>query len=242
MKKYLLLIPAALLAANIAKGESQLEAKVNNPNQVAINDSLIQNTFDFLTDSLGLQGYIADTMYVNVNGTDVLVQAYFDKWENQTEMEKQLGVIVADPNSIDSLAVVGMDGVYYPINRGLTGEQNAVRVDSLFKNLEPEVGTEKEHEIPSGYELGKAYPNPGNPSITIPYSVPKRGKVSIGIYDVLGREVIRPIDRQSKTAGNYNLLWDGKDKHGNQMASGVYPIRYWNDRGMLKKSKVTIIK
>ena len=46
------------------------------------------------------------------------------------------------------------------------------------------------------------YPNPFNPTTTIEFTVPEDGKVTLRIYDVLGREVVTLFDGEMK-AGYY---------------------------------------
>jgi hypothetical protein len=66
------------------------------------------------------------------------------------------------------------------------------------------------------YRLLQNYPNPFNPSTTITYDVPKLSRVSLVVYDILGREVATLVDEQ-KNAGEYRVTFDGS-----QFASGVY--------------------
>jgi hypothetical protein len=71
------------------------------------------------------------------------------------------------------------------------------------------------------YELLQNYPNPFNPTTTIRYSIPvniKSGmsKVTLKIYDVLGREVATLVNEQ-KNAGNYEVQFNAAN-----LASGVY--------------------
>ena len=44
-------------------------------------------------------------------------------------------------------------------------------------------------ELPEGYRLGAAYPNPFNPTATFELEVERAQEVRVGLYDVLGREV-----------------------------------------------------
>jgi hypothetical protein len=75
--------------------------------------------------------------------------------------------------------------------------------------------------IPATFKLGQNYPNPFNPLTTISYELPQKGKVSIKIIDLLGKEVATLVDR-SQPAGTYRIQWRGLDKHGNPVASGLY--------------------
>ena len=72
---------------------------------------------------------------------------------------------------------------------------------------------------PFRYSLNQNYPNPFNPSSLIKYSIAKATKVTLKIYDVLGREVKTLVD-EFKDAGEYDVRFDGTN-----IASGVYFYR-----------------
>jgi len=78
--------------------------------------------------------------------------------------------------------------------------------------------------LPSGYALRQNYPNPFNPVTTINYSLPVRGHVNITIYNILGREVATLVD-DIRPSGNHRVEWNGADKAGHQVASGIYLYR-----------------
>jgi hypothetical protein len=67
----------------------------------------------------------------------------------------------------------------------------------------------------------RAYPNPFRPVVTIEYSVPDAGPVSICILDLEGR-IVRVLQKREKAAGTYSVVWDGKDGRGVRLASGKY--------------------
>ncbi len=78
--------------------------------------------------------------------------------------------------------------------------------------------------IPQVTTLLDAYPNPFNPSTTIPYSIKEAGTIILEIYNPKG-QVVRSITRRHDTAGYYKYLWDGRDANGEHCASGIYLIR-----------------
>jgi len=78
--------------------------------------------------------------------------------------------------------------------------------------------------IPEEYALFQNYPNPFNPSTTIQFDLPEDSRVSVTIYDILGREVIRLVD-EAMDAGRYKRTWESQDRSGRSVASGVYFIR-----------------
>lgn len=70
--------------------------------------------------------------------------------------------------------------------------------------------------IPNSIKLEQNYPNPFNPVTSIKFDIPKTAYVTLVIYDLLGREVIRLIDQQMKP-GSYKADWDASN-----LSSGVY--------------------
>ncbi|MCB5253069.1 MAG: T9SS type A sorting domain-containing protein [Candidatus Cloacimonadaceae bacterium] len=68
------------------------------------------------------------------------------------------------------------------------------------------------------------YPNPFNPSTTISYSVPTDGDVSLAIYNAKG-QLVNTLVSEHKNKANYQVVWQGKDKSGNNVASGLYFTR-----------------
>ena len=75
--------------------------------------------------------------------------------------------------------------------------------------------------IPETFSLYANYPNPFNPTTTISYDLPEQAQVTLGIYDLLGKQIITLVN-QSQDAGNKIAVWDGTDYLGSQVSSGVY--------------------
>lgn len=67
-------------------------------------------------------------------------------------------------------------------------------------------------------------PNPFNPTTTIKFYLPIMEKVSIKIYDILGREVTTVINKEA-TAGYHIVYWNGQNRFGVKVASGIYLYR-----------------
>ena len=75
-------------------------------------------------------------------------------------------------------------------------------------------------ELPDKFELKQNYPNPFNPSTTIMFDVLKQSKVSLRIYNVLGKEVAVLVDREMSAASGYKVKFDAS-----ALPSGVYFYR-----------------
>ena len=103
----------------------------------------------------------------------------------------------------------------------------------------------KESERPEKITLFQNYPNPFNPITRIQYMVRGRdSKAAVGrlvlseveglrstdgsplpttliIYNILGQKIRTLVDEPQKP-GIYEVIWDGKDDRGNDVASGIY--------------------
>jgi hypothetical protein len=79
-------------------------------------------------------------------------------------------------------------------------------------------------EAPQHFALHQNYPNPFNPTTTIRYSIVNRARLSLAVVSLTGEVVAELVDGV-REAGVYDVLWDGTDRHGKSLASGVYLYR-----------------
>lgn len=59
---------------------------------------------------------------------------------------------------------------------------------------------------------------------TLVYDLPEPGRVSLTVYDVRGRRVATIADAH-QSAGRHSVEWNGADRDGRALPSGVYLIR-----------------
>jgi len=71
-------------------------------------------------------------------------------------------------------------------------------------------------------------PNPFNPTTTIEFSLAKRGKVDLKVYDTAGR-VVRTLESGVRNAGVHTVVWDGRNNQGQDVSSGIYFYRVQAD-------------
>jgi spore coat protein A len=76
----------------------------------------------------------------------------------------------------------------------------------------------------NNFSLGQNSPNPFNPATEISFQLPVASHVDVAIYDVAGR-LIKKLASKTFDAGTHSLKWDGTDKRGGSLASGVYYYR-----------------
>jgi len=97
---------------------------------------------------------------------------------------------------------------------------------------------EDENSLPQDFALFQNYPNPFNSTTAISYqlSAVRLHRTSLKIYNTLGQEV-KTLVNEEQPAGNYQVLWDGRDSSGKQVASGVYFCRLEVTGGRFKVEK-----
>jgi len=86
----------------------------------------------------------------------------------------------------------------------------------------PETGTPIEDldlALPDEFRLEANYPNPFNPETTIQYGLPVPKRVSLKVYDSVGR-LVNELLNESKAAGTYRVRFDATN-----LPSGVYFYR-----------------
>ena len=84
---------------------------------------------------------------------------------------------------------------------------------------------------PKAFSLSQNFPNPFSlemtgvsptPATTITFSIPKTEQVSIKIFNIAGQLVRELVPSAEKSAGAYNVVWDGCDARGQLLPSGIY--------------------
>jgi hypothetical protein len=93
--------------------------------------------------------------------------------------------------------------------------------------------------VPKSPALEQNFPNPFNPSTTIHYDLPVQQNVRITIYSILGQEIAELVNTV-QSPGTYRVQWNGKDRHGSDMPSGIYAIRLLADNTQFVKKAMLL--
>jgi len=93
---------------------------------------------------------------------------------------------------------------------------------------------------PKEFALAQNYPNPFNPTTTIRYDLPVSSHVVLTVYNILGKEVKTLVDAE-QSAGIKTVVWDGTNKIGEPVSSGVY-IYTLKARDFHKTLKLMMLK
>ncbi len=161
---------------------------------------------DLFFTHLDADGEVTDPAY----GTDGL--------ELSNAYHRQNGINLALlPSETQGFVAVWQD------NRS-TGKEEIVNVYAQAVNDGTNNVGEKSAVSPERWELNAAYPNPFNPTTQISFRVGTTGHVELAVYDVLGRQVARLVNRQLN-AGHHHVQWDGRSEGGLSVSSGIYFYR-----------------
>ena len=73
--------------------------------------------------------------------------------------------------------------------------------------------------------VGEGYPNPFNPTVTIPFTIAKAGVVEVRVINTLGQTLYQ--SRQDYAAGDHNFIFDSNTQLRSPV-SGFYfvALRY----------------
>jgi len=108
--------------------------------------------------------------------------------------------------SVDKNAPVGEEGRIIFAIKSPAG-------DKWRKEIKVEVST------PTTYELSQNYPNPFNPTTKVEFIIPNDERVTLKVYDILGREV-KTLLNEFRKAGHHEIEFNAS-----QLASGMYVYR-----------------
>ena len=84
-----------------------------------------------------------------------------------------------------------------------------------------ELPTAYNNSTPQTFALEQNFPNPFNPTTTIRFFLPEASDISLKIYNSLG-QVVRELSTGNLEAGQHSVIWDGTNRQGSKVASGLY--------------------
>ena len=89
-------------------------------------------------------------------------------------------------------------------------------------------------------DLGTPQPNPFNPTTTISFALDYTSEVRLDVLNITGQRVTTLANRQLE-AGPHLFTWDGKDRNGRPVTSGIYFYRVQID-GFSQTKKMVLLK
>jgi hypothetical protein len=167
-----------------------------------------------LSGDILLQGLSPEALFVtNTNGPGEIRISFIDS--DREEESRPLSLIVP-VDDLEPEAPITLQGLLYNHRGRLTGEIHFEETTA--------------GPLPSRFVLQQNYPNPFNPSTSIRFALPQAEHAILNIYALTGQRVRTLVDGPL-AAGKHAVEWDGKDRRGRSVSSGIYLYRLSVDEG-----------
>ena len=164
---------------------------------------------------------------------------------NQQSRPKDGGQTTSDNSRFIQVGFVPGSGTstspkqYSFVDRNLSAGTYAYRLMQVDRNGAYKYSPEVDVVVgiaPKEFSLSQNYPNPFNPTTSIEFTVPSDGRVTLKVYDMLGREVATLVDRDVSAGVYQQVVFDAT-----KLGSGVYYARLeFGGKQLLKK--MTLLK
>jgi uncharacterized membrane protein len=105
-----------------------------------------------------------------------------------------------------------------------SNDENNSEIQVTVNGVGDGVSNDNNIDIPLVTELQGNYPNPFNPETTVRYAVKENGQISLKIFNIKG-QLVKTLVNQEVKAGYHQILWNGQDNFGTDVASGIYMYR-----------------
>jgi hypothetical protein len=138
-------------------------------------------------------------------------------WLEQTPGAPGIGVDATPP-------IIGRSMQYLTSTGWTNFTPGDIMITAYVSDQPVGLGEENKAQLPLTFDMKQNYPNPFNPSTIINYQLPQSEMVTLEVYDALGQKV-RMLVNEMQEAGQYQIVWDGKNDTGNILSSGVYLYR-----------------
>lgn len=113
-------------------------------------------------------------------------------------------------------------------------------MDGFINALQSILGQNSLQDGPPTFGLSRVHPNPFTQQCSIQISTSGTERVRLAIYDVAGR-MVRSLVNGTMSPGLHDIMWDGKDVHGRNVASGSYIINLMQGE-YATSTRVTLIR
>ncbi|UCC79639.1 MAG: T9SS type A sorting domain-containing protein [Candidatus Zixiibacteriota bacterium] len=158
--------------------------------------------------------------YVNICYCDIQ-----GGWPGYTNMNSDpffADTSIGDFNLLANSPCIDAGAPNFPLDPDSTrADMGAFYFDQLTGIIQPPM-------LPQDITLYQNYPNPFNANTIIRFELPGESRVSIDIYDLLGRRVSSITDAYYRP-GMHEILWDGLSQSGKQLPTGIYLYKLKSD-------------
>jgi hypothetical protein len=151
------------------------------------------------------------------------------------------GTVTWYAQAYDTLASIEADPTEGIIPNANTLFQLNVSGTTQGPNIQSPVGVES--AVTPGLQLavGASPPHPATGDVHLWYSLDRANRVSLAVYDVMGRRVAQ-LEHGVRPAGRHALVWDGRTDRGTRVASGTFFVRLSDASGRTASTRLTLVR
>lgn len=121
-------------------------------------------------------------------------------------------------DAVSAITIAAQNGAHLFVSRAI-GSQDTIRWTDVYSLDTSLVAAVERDHTPNSSTLSQNFPNPFNGSTTISYTIPVDERVTLKVFDLLGREVVSLVDGRVE-AGSHAVTLDAS-----RLASGLYFYR-----------------
>ncbi len=169
---------------------------------------------------------VNDTSIITVDQTVSTNRGWVEIGNRYLEKGKQT-VVKIDADKVTDGKPTYADAVMLLLDRKKSPN---VEIEVVITSMEG-----PENDIPSGYKLQQNYPNPFNPTTEIGFKLPTSTKVTLEVFDILGRRVALIEDQKVFSAGSHQITFDAK-----ALSSGLYIYRLRTGNVTMSKKMILV--
>ena len=230
--------------SHTAFGGIEKSESPDNPNGVQIN---IHSDLDVYGVQFDLS-YDTNTLSLTEEDIVPLVNGFDKVWAKVNDAEGTAKVLMFSMSG----ATIMQEGVSSIIDIKFegdipTGEANIsisnlilAGVNGMAIECEKDATFDLDFGMPLETSLNANYPNPFNPSTTIPFELAKSGYLTLKVYDMNG-SLVKTLASNYRDAGSYEVVWNGLNNDGQQVSSGQYMLQM-STPGYSNTLQMTFIK
>ena len=165
----------------------------------------------------------------------------FSSLKDIIESEKKFTLLIAQVpkgnNSFTDSSVPLSNTVYYYWIAAVSEFQISEKVSSEYLTKVNEQTGSATNQY--SFSLFQNFPNPFNPSTSIPFNLKKYGFVDLSIYNVLGQKV-KTLISGHYSEGSHTVTWNARNDSGEQVGAGIY-IYQLRHESQIESNKMLLI-
>ena len=183
---------------------------------------------------------------VYASNSDFIYNGYLDWAGHFLTYNKDLNYISFGRRFYTPLGIIGTQQLEYKIlefdeNRLILEHTSDDSLTTHTMSISAIALTSVNDYVPESVSIKPNYPNPFNPSTTIPVKVSQSDYMQINIFDSNGKLVKKLFNGELST-GQYSFRWNGLDKYNTMVSSGIYFCKVIKNNNILSSQKMVLLK